>query len=171
MTMSFDPANPVGLPMLEADDRRRLHAHVQVLAAQHELEWREVDAYWLGIENDLTARSFESPTLRTEFDYLTALHELGHFVLGLGTFDDTGTVVFENEIEVWAWTLAAALIDPGEAARAQVRLCFITYPDQTAAPAVFERLRVVAPPGGESEMRWRTPAGAPDAAPEPGSDR
>lgn len=106
--MSFDPANPLGLPMLEADDHRRLHEHVQALAAQQELEWHEVDNDWLGIENDLTARSFESPTLRTEFDYLTALHELGVFVLGLGMFDADGAVLFENEVDVWAGALAVA---------------------------------------------------------------
>ncbi len=160
--MSFDPGNPLGLPMLGADDHRQLNEHVRALAAQHELAWHEVDTDWLGIENNLTAGSFESPTLRTEFDYLTALHELGHFVLGLGTFDADGNVLFENEVDVWAWALAAALINPSEAARAQIRLCFITYPEQMPDQAVLDRLRGLVPPGGESEMRWRTPPGPQD---------
>jgi hypothetical protein len=157
---TFDPENPFGLPELSPTDAGRLHAHVEGLASEYGLDWREKDIGWLEAEGALGEDWFESPMLRNEFAYLAAVHEIGHHVLGLPSDDGNGNVLFGNEVDVWKWTLEVAIIDPSEGARAQIRLCLRSYPEQLPPAEEVARLRAVAPEGGRTEMTWRAGEGA-----------
>jgi len=64
-------------------------------------------------------------------------------------------VLFANEVDVWQWTLEAAIIEPSDGARAQVRLCLGTYPEQMPTGEEVARLGRLAPRDGNSAMRWR----------------
>ncbi|MGO9791654.1 MAG: hypothetical protein ACLP8S_19770 [Solirubrobacteraceae bacterium] len=153
---SFDVQNPFGLPDLGDEDRNRLRGHIEGLADRHGLEWREREVFWLDAEGDIAHRWFESPIVRTEFDYLAGLHEVGHHVLALPTFDKDRSVAFDNEVDVWQWALAAeAVIETSEGARTQVLACLISYPDQPLPQSAVDRLRAIAPFGGEAVMGWR----------------
>lgn len=55
---------------------------------------------FLDAEGNIVDGCFVSPPIRHEFDYLVARHEAGHHALGLRTFQEDGTVIFENELAV-----------------------------------------------------------------------
>lgn len=152
---TFDLENPFNLPELGGEDATRLHEHVEALASERGLDWREKDVGWLEAEGALGEEWFESPLLRNEFAYLTAVHEIGHHVLGLPSDDENGNVLFGNEVDVWQWALEASIIDPSEGARAQIRLCLQSYPEQPPPVEEVARLRIVAPEGGGSAMTWK----------------
>ncbi len=148
--------NPFGIPDLDPADAARLHSHVEALAAEHGFEWREEDVDLLGGEADFKEAWFRSPILVTEYDYLMALHELGHLVLDLQTFDEDGQVLYLNEADVWEWALDEALIRPGTAARGQIRHTIHTHDDGLALPVeIGRRISELAPPGGDEHMQWK----------------
>ena len=57
---------------------------------------------------------------------------------------------------------ADSIVVPSEGARAQVRLCLATYPEQPPPAEEVARLARLAPQRGNAEMTWR--------ASEPGED-
>ncbi len=61
---TFDPENPFGLPDLSPEDAGRLHDHVEALASEHGLDWRENEIGCLEVEGALGEQWFESPMLR-----------------------------------------------------------------------------------------------------------
>ena len=149
----FDPDNPFGLPELDDEAASGLREHVERLAKEHSLEWRAKEISWLEAEGVIGEGWFESPKMRNEFDYLVALHEIGHHVLGLLTYDD-GKVSFSNEVDVWEWALEEAIIEPSEPALAQVRLSLQTYPEQRPPDDQVARLgRLTSDEGGAQEDR------------------
>lgn len=151
-----DFENPFGFPELRPGDVDELHAHVEELVAEHNLKWDEREMGWLEAEGALDERWFCSPTVRSEFDYLTALHEIGHHVLDLSTEDESSEILYGNEVDAWEWALAAARIETSEGARAQVRLTLQTHEDkEPPSRKAVARLELVAPRGGEPTMRWR----------------
>jgi hypothetical protein len=151
---AFDPENPFGIPDLESEHVDRLHDHVEALCAEHDLQWREQEMSWLAAEGALGESWFSSPTLRNDFHYLVALHEIGHHVLNLSSDDEEGAVLFGNEVAVWEWALATSVIDPSWVAWEQARTCLETYPGQRPPPDAVERMRQFSPPA-HAPLRWR----------------
>jgi hypothetical protein len=134
----LDLNNLFDLPPLDPDLRCQLHDHVEELAAKNGLSWREEAIGWLDAEADFDERWFCSPILRTEFDYLSALHEIGHLVLDLDTEDAAGAILHSNEVEAWKWAVEEALITPSDAAKDQIMVAFQTHGDD-AGPTSEER--------------------------------
>jgi hypothetical protein len=145
---SVEPAaDPLyaGMVVLDADSRRRLREHVEELAKAHEVEWRIApEIPWIASEGDPEERWFRSPPIRTEIDYLTAIHEIGHVALGLPTFGlDGTTVIFENEEAVWLWALEHAILEHSNGASALIYGAFCSYEGHTAAFELRQRMRSV----------------------------
>lgn len=137
-------------------DRVRLRAHVEALADERDLEWREDVDVWLDGQASLEQKWFSTPPLRTEMDYFTALHEIGHHALGLETFaDDNETVLFENEERVWRWAVDTAIVTPSGGARAHIVGSMHSHEGQTAPLEVRQRLREWIGDGGLDPMRYR----------------
>lgn len=149
----MDLSNVFGLPQLADKEVGRLRAHVAGFAAQRGLEWREGEMFFLQAEGDFGDGWFASPTIRTELDYLIGLHEAGHHVLDLPTFDPVdGTVIFDNEVAVWRWVRQTALVDVSYAGWKACITCLNTH---GAPPAHCLAAMRALLPEIDAPMRWR----------------
>jgi hypothetical protein len=151
-----DPLNVFALPALRPDEVVRFREHLTQLANELKVEWRgrELESF-LCAEGDFGEGWFTSPTIRTEFDYLVGLHEAGHQVLGRLTFQDDGvTVIFDNEVAVWKWVRANALVEVSEMAWRACYSCLMTHEPQRPPQRCVDELRDLLPPSG-APMIWR----------------
>lgn len=151
----MNPFNVFNLPDLRGAHAERLRAHVAELAEGLSVDWRVADVTVQECEADFGEGWFVSPEIRHEFDYLVALHELGHHALDLSTYEDDGeTVIFENEIEVWRWVRERALVEVSEPAWQWCHVCLLSHSGQNAPPACAVEMRELDPEPG-AMMRWR----------------
>jgi len=150
----LDLNNLFGLSPLDPGQQGELHDHVEELAAKHGLTCREEAIGWLDAEATFDEGWFCSPILRTEFDYLTALHEIGHLVLDLDTEDADGAILHSNEVEAWKWAIEEARITPSEAARDQIMVAFQTHGDDVGPTSEeLDRLRAALADTGAGPTR------------------
>lgn len=148
---NFD--NLFDLPLLAEDEIEKLRAHVDEMAAVRGLTWEECEMHWGLSDADLEARSFRSPVIRRELDYLSGLHEIGHLELELPTDDEDP---YPNELKVWEWTLREARIVPSEGARGEIRN-LVRGREGSPSPTAeqIDCLEKIAYRGEPEKMQWR----------------
>ena len=157
--MTEDIFHVFGAAPLPPEDVKRLRGHIEELCAQHEVIWDEDENVHvlLGAEGNFDARSILTPPLESEIVYWAAIHEIGHLVLKLRTFDDDGNVLFQNELDVWKWALDEAIITPGADAGAGIFGAFLSHADQPPPPPELRtELRQALDAEGGEPMRYKS---------------
>lgn len=151
-----------GAPLPEADCSR-LRAHVEALVAEHDLKWIEDETltFFLGAHGLPESREIKTPLLTSELAYWTAVHEVGHFALGINTYEQDGvTVSFDNELNVWRWALDEAIILPSGKGGTGINSTFHSYanddPPQHAPFELIESLRELVGTEGDEPMRYKS---------------
>jgi hypothetical protein len=110
---------------LPAAEVAPLREHIAALLDEHRLTMREEQIKWLDAYADLERREIVVPPMDCELGYFVALHEIGHFVLGLDS-GDAACRRYDNEATVDEWVMETALVAPSDDAEQKLVKFLIT---------------------------------------------
>lgn len=77
--------------------------HIEELAQRHRIRLRYTRR-WKSEAHSTTRQAWIPRAMRSPVDYLVALHEIGHIVLGHG-YEKTLALEMCREAEAWAWAV------------------------------------------------------------------
>jgi hypothetical protein len=114
---------PAATPLPQSD-QARIRAHVEELCREYGITCNEAAINPLDAEGLIAVDNPEItvPHLTTEIAYFVAMHEIGHHVLQLPSFDDECNRLWTHEADVWEWALAASILTPSEDACDKIRM-------------------------------------------------
>ncbi len=133
---------------LPATELEPLREHITRLTEGHKIEWDEKSMGFLDARG-----SFEdgpswiaTPLVDSELAYLVALHEIGHIVLRLDSFEDatdSGQPVrlYANEAAVWEWALDNSMIAPSTDAAEKIAVFLLTDDPGEGRQEALQRVR------------------------------
>jgi hypothetical protein len=124
---------------------KRLREQIEVLAAEYGIgiDYIECGEFsWFVSAGNLASRRIEVPAIDDERSYFTALHEIGHIVLGMPTYEEgSSEPSLDNEVVVWAWALGKAIIKLEEPARGWLYGGFMGHVYDSAARSDWDAIR------------------------------
>lgn len=140
---------------------KRLREQIEHLAAEYGITMDYIEAggdvAWFVSAGDLPSRKIEVPAIEDELSYFTALHEIGHVVLNMPTYEDGSTEPsLNNEVAVWAWALGKSIIKLEEPARGWLYAAFVGHVYDTAAGSDSDAIRRLKRVFGVEE--WNQPS-------------
>lgn len=130
---------------LEPSVRQQRIDHIASLCAKRSIQWHQEDLELDDMYGEPTGEGFRITTrpIVSEIEYLVALHEVGHEVLGLASFNTEGERLFANEASVWEWTIENAIATPSEDA-VETMVALVGSHDRGGNPeAAIKRIREV----------------------------